>query len=61
MDHIPVSKARSEMKEIINRVAYGKEHICLTSHQKEMVAIIPIEDLEKLKTSSEQADLPNED
>lgn len=46
---IPVSKARTEMKDIVNRVAYGGERIFLTFHDKKMVAIVPIEDIEALE------------
>ena len=49
MFSITVSKARHEMKDLVNRVAYGKERIYLTSHDKKMVAIVPVEDVEALE------------
>ncbi len=49
MSSVPVSKARTELKELVNRVAYGKERIFLTSYNKQMVAIVPLEDLRILE------------
>ncbi len=57
MSRIPVSKARHEMKELLNRVAYGKERIYLTFHDKKMVAIVPLEDIETLEAMEKAADI----
>lgn len=57
MASIPVSKARHEMKDLVNRVAYGKERIYLTSHDKKMVAIVPIEDIEILEAMEDKEDI----
>jgi len=45
------------MKDLVNRVAYGKERIYLTSHEKKMVAIVPIEDVEALEALEDQEDI----
>lgn len=57
MSQVPVSKARNEMKDLVNRVAYGKERIYLTSHDKKMVAIVPIEDVEALEAMEASEDI----
>lgn len=57
MSLVPVSKARHDMKDIVNRVAYGKERIYLTSHDKKMVAIVPIEDVEALEAMEMAEDI----
>lgn len=57
MSLIPVSKARYDMKELVNRVAYGKERIYLTSHDKKMVAIVPLEDIEALEAMERAEDI----
>jgi len=57
MSLIPVSKARNNMKDLVNRVAYGKERIYLTSHSKKMVALVPVEDLELLEEMELAADV----
>ena len=57
MSLIPVSKARQDMKELVNRVAYGKERIYLTSHDKKMVAIVPLEDVEALDAMEKAGDI----
>lgn len=54
---IPVSKARGEMKDLVNRVAYGKERIYLTSHDKKMVAIVPVEDVALLEAFENAEDI----
>lgn len=57
MSLVPVSKARQDMKDLVNRVAYGKERIYLTSHDKKMVAIVPIEDVEALEAMETAEDI----
>lgn len=57
MMSITVSQARHDMKEIVNRVAYGKERIYFTSHDKKMVALVPIEDIETLEALENAEDL----
>lgn len=57
MTSVPVSKARHDMKDLVNRVAYGKERIYLTSHEKKMVAIVPIEDVEMLEALENAEDI----
>jgi len=57
MSLISVSKARIYIKDLVNRVAYGKERIYLTSHDKKMVAIVPIEDIEALEAMENAEDI----
>ena len=54
---VPVSKARNDMKDLVNRVAYGKERIYLTAYDKKMVAIVPIEDIETLEALERAEDI----
>lgn len=46
---IPVTQAREELAELINRVAYGHERIILTRHSKPVACIVPPEDLAELE------------
>ncbi|MBA9005805.1 type II toxin-antitoxin system Phd/YefM family antitoxin [Thermomonospora cellulosilytica] len=46
---IPVTKARQVLADLVNRVAYGGEHVVLTRHGRVVAAIIPPEDLELLQ------------
>lgn len=57
MGSMPVSRARDEMKDLVNRVAYGKERVILTSHNKKMAAIVPIEDVEALNAMEDAQDI----
>ena len=45
---IPVTEARAQLSELINRVGFGKERIVLTRHGKPLVALVPAEILEEL-------------
>lgn len=47
-DEIPVTEARAQLSELINRVGFGKERIVLTRHGKPLVALVPAEMLEEL-------------
>lgn len=38
---IPVTEARAQFAELINRVGYGGEQIVLTRHGKPLVALVP--------------------
>lgn len=42
---ISVADARSDLAELLNRVAYGKERLVITRHGRELAAIVPVEDL----------------
>jgi prevent-host-death family protein len=48
MERIPVSEAREQISEILNRVAYRGERVVLHRRGKELAALIPMEDLEIL-------------
>ncbi len=43
---IPVTEARAQLSDLINRVGYGGERIVLTRHGKPLVALVPATDLE---------------
>ncbi len=54
---IPASKARDDLAEILNTVAFRGERVVLSRHGKDAVAIIPIADLELLEALEERADV----
>ncbi len=45
---ISAKEAREEFSKIINQAAYGANRTVVTRHGKEVAAIIPISDLERL-------------
>lgn len=45
MKEITTAQARKHMSELLNRAAYGKERFVVTRHGKELVAIVPLEDV----------------
>lgn len=51
---IPVTQARADLAELVNRVAYSGERVVLTRHGKAMAALVPAEDLERLEQIAQQ-------
>ncbi|WLW56743.1 type II toxin-antitoxin system Phd/YefM family antitoxin [Streptomyces sp. YU58] len=53
---IPVTQARAELAELINRVVYGGERVVVTRHGKPLVALVSAADLERLEELAEPAE-----
>lgn len=51
---IPVTQARADLAELVNRVAYSGERVVLTRHGKAMAALVPADDLERLEQITRQ-------
>jgi prevent-host-death family protein len=51
---IPVTQAREELAELINRVAYGHERIILTRHSKPVACLVPPDDLARLQEGEQE-------
>ncbi|SDK19904.1 type II toxin-antitoxin system Phd/YefM family antitoxin [Streptomyces indicus] len=49
---IPVTQARAELADLINRVVYGGERVVVTRHGKPLVALVSAEDLAKLEAGA---------
>jgi prevent-host-death family protein len=54
---IPVTQARAELADLINKVVYGGERVVVTRHGKPLVALVSAADLERL----EELDRPAEE
>jgi len=54
-EEIPVTEARAQLSELINRVGYGKERIVLTRHGKPLVALVPAEVLAEVDSRAESS------
>lgn len=57
MSELPITDAREDLAEVVNRVAYGHERVRLTRRGKPLAAVVPIEDVELLERLEDQADL----
>ncbi|MFC5218125.1 type II toxin-antitoxin system Phd/YefM family antitoxin [Streptomyces coerulescens] len=57
---IPVTQARAELADLINRVVYGGERVVVTRHGKPLVALVSASDLERLEKLGEPAELAEE-
>jgi prevent-host-death family protein len=53
---IPVTQARAELADLINRVVYGGERVVVTRHGKPLVALVSAADLERLEQLQEPAE-----
>ena len=57
---IPVTQARAELADLINRVVYGSERVVVTRHGKPLVALVSAEDLRRLEELDRAAEAPEE-
>ncbi|MFH9266837.1 type II toxin-antitoxin system Phd/YefM family antitoxin [Streptomyces sp. NPDC017546] len=53
---IPVTQARAELAELINRVVYGGERVVVTRHGKPLVALVSAADLQRLEAEETAAE-----
>ncbi|MFI5804880.1 type II toxin-antitoxin system Phd/YefM family antitoxin [Streptomyces sp. NPDC051561] len=53
---IPVTQARAELADLINRVVYGGERVVVTRHGKPLIALVSAADLERLENEQEVAE-----
>ncbi|MFF1273402.1 type II toxin-antitoxin system Phd/YefM family antitoxin [Streptomyces marokkonensis] len=51
---IPVTRARAELADLINRVVYGGERVVVTRHGKPLVALVSADDLRRLEELQQQ-------
>jgi prevent-host-death family protein len=47
-DEIPVTRARAELAELVNRVAYTGQRVTLTRHGRAVAALVSADDLRRL-------------
>jgi prevent-host-death family protein len=57
---IPVTQARAELADLINRVVYGGERVVVTRHGKPLVALVSADDLRRLEETRELAESAEE-
>ena len=57
MGRVPVSDARRDLSNTLNRVAYGGERIRLHRHDKDVAALISVDDLDLLERLEDAMDL----
>ena len=57
MTSMPVTAAREVLAEIVNRVAYGKERVCLTRHGKDIACLVSVEEAKLLSLIEDRLDL----
>ncbi|MCK7626350.1 type II toxin-antitoxin system Phd/YefM family antitoxin [Streptomyces sp. RS10V-4] len=58
---IPVTQARAELADLINRVVYGGERVVVTRHGKPLVALVSAADLQRLEELGRQEEAAEQD
>ena len=46
---IPVTEARGQLAELVNRVAYSGDHVTLTRHGRPMAVLVSVSDAQRLQ------------
>ncbi len=54
MEEVPVTQARAELSDLVNRVVYAGERIVLTRHGRAVAAIVSAADLERLTADGDE-------
>lgn len=49
MRDVTTAEARKNLADLLNRVAYTREHVLVTRRGREIAAIVPVEDFELLQ------------
>jgi prevent-host-death family protein len=57
MASLSTLEAGDNLSDLVDRVANGRERIILTRAGKELVAIVPVEDLELMESLEERLDI----
>jgi prevent-host-death family protein len=57
MARLSTLESGDNLSDLVDRVANGKERIVLTRAGKELVAIVPVEDLEIMEAMEERLDI----
>ena len=53
---VSTAEARNQFSDVLNRAAYGHEHVILTRRGKEIAAVIPIAHLRLLEDTIEKVE-----
>ncbi len=57
MTRISMAELKTDLSDVINRAAFGKERVVVTRRGKGLVAVVPVADLAALQTLEDQRDL----
>lgn len=57
MSDYPITTAREQFADLLNRVAYGHERVRIVRRGRGLAAVVPIEDLVLLEALEDELDL----
>jgi prevent-host-death family protein len=56
MTRLAAAKVREEFSEVVNKVAYGRDRVVVTRNDKDLVAVVSLEDLAALERMEAEID-----
>jgi prevent-host-death family protein len=57
MGEMSAARARGNLADVLNTVAYSRERVVLTRRGKRIAAVVPIEDLDLIEKLEDEVDL----
>ena len=57
MTTVPITEARTELSALFDRVAFDHDRIIIDRHGRDRIAMVPIEDLDRLQAIEDRADI----
>lgn len=57
MTRLTVSDVRDDFADVVNRVAYGGERIVIHRRGKDLVALVPVEDVAMIEALEDRVDI----
>jgi prevent-host-death family protein len=57
MTTLTISNARQELADLVNKVAYGGQRICLKRRNKPIAALVSVEDLKLIEYLEDRMDI----
>lgn len=59
MEMVSIAEIKNTISVLVNRVAFGRERVILTSRGKPKAALVSIEDLERLESQQSASSIPS--
>jgi prevent-host-death family protein len=57
MTSVPITAAREDLSEIVNKVAFGNERVCLTRHGKDVACLVSMAEARLLDLIEDRLDI----
>ena len=61
MTTVPISEVRTKLSDIFDSVVHDHQRVIVERHHKDRIAMIPVEDLERLQAFEDAQDIADAD